>query len=240
MATNQHYYCMDEFEESAYKCPVFSHSSSSIHSILSKSFEELRFILVTIPSFEIKMKSSPAELISEAKSSTQNSKMKRAVSVLDFILRLIAVVATLASAIAMGTTDESLPFFTQFIRFRAEYDDLPTLRLFVVASAFASGYLILSLPLSILHITRSSARRTRVILIILDMVMLTSLTAASSAAAAIVYLAHKGNAKANWFAFCQQYDSFCERISGSLIGSFIAIPLFIMLILFSALVLSKR
>lgn len=40
---------------------------------------------------------------------------------LDFILRLVAIIGTLASAIAMGTTDETLPFFTQFIRFRAKY-----------------------------------------------------------------------------------------------------------------------
>ncbi|CAJ2669006.1 casparian strip membrane protein 3 [Trifolium pratense] len=178
--------------------------------------------------------------LSEQKISNQNGKMKRGVAVIDFILRLIAIVATLASAIAMGTTDETLPFFTQFVRFRAKYDDLPALRLFVVASAIASGYLILSLPFSILHIIRSSAGMTRVILIILDTVMLASLTAGSSAAASIVYLAHKGNTKANWFAFCQQYNSFCERISGSMIGSFIAIPLFIILIILSALVLSRR
>lgn len=48
--------------------------------------------------------------------------------------------------------------------------------------------------------------------------MLALLTAGASAAAAIVYLAHKGNVRANWFAICQQFDSFCERISGSLIG----------------------
>lgn len=50
----------------------------------------------------------------------------RGAAVLDFILRLVGIVATLASAIAMGTTNESLPFFTQFIRFRAKYSDLPT------------------------------------------------------------------------------------------------------------------
>lgn len=50
----------------------------------------------------------------------------RGVAILDFILRLVGIVATLASAIAMATTNESLPFFTQFIRFRAKYNDLPT------------------------------------------------------------------------------------------------------------------
>jgi len=49
----------------------------------------------------------------------------RGMSILDFIFRVVAALATLGSAIAMGTTNETLPFFTQFIRFRAQYDDLP-------------------------------------------------------------------------------------------------------------------
>jgi hypothetical protein len=53
--------------------------------------------------------------------------VSKGVSVLDLILRFIAIIGTLASAIAMGTTNETLPFFTQFIRFKAQYSDLPTL-----------------------------------------------------------------------------------------------------------------
>jgi hypothetical protein len=45
-----------------------------------------------------------------------------------------------------------------------------------------------------------------------------------------VYLAHKGNVRANWFVICQQFDSFCECISGLLIGSFAAMAIFIVLI----------
>lgn len=73
----------------------------------------------------------------EQKSSTQKGSIKRGVSIIDFILRLIAIGATLGSAIAMGTTYESLPFFTQFIRFMAKYDDIPSLRyvyLFILVS----------------------------------------------------------------------------------------------------------
>lgn len=54
------------------------------------------------------------------------SGVNRGVAILDFILRLVAIVATLASAVAMGTTNETLPFFTQFIRFSAQYEDFPT------------------------------------------------------------------------------------------------------------------
>jgi hypothetical protein len=41
--------------------------------------------------------------------------VSKGISVLDLILRFIAIIGTLASAIAMGTINEMLPFFTQFI-----------------------------------------------------------------------------------------------------------------------------
>ncbi|KAG2605312.1 hypothetical protein PVAP13_4NG101700 [Panicum virgatum] len=143
-----------------------------------------------------------------------NRGVSKGLSVLDLILRFIAIIGTLASAIAMGTTNETLPFFTQFIRFKAQYSDLPTLT--------------------------SRAKFSRLLLIFLDAVMLALVTAGASAAAAIVYLAHKGNVRANWLAICQQFDSFCERISGSLIGSFGAMVVLILLILLSAIALARR
>lgn len=51
---------------------------------------------------------------------------KRGVAIFDFILRLGAIVAALAAASTMGTSGETLPFFTQFFQFQANYDDLPT------------------------------------------------------------------------------------------------------------------
>ncbi|KAM1511936.1 hypothetical protein ACFX1Z_023557 [Malus domestica] len=59
-------------------------------------------------------------------STTASAGVNRGASILDFILRIVAFLGTLVSAIAMGTTQERLPFFTQFLQFRAEYDDLPT------------------------------------------------------------------------------------------------------------------
>lgn len=52
--------------------------------------------------------------------------LSRGISILDLILRVMAAIGTLASAVAMGTTEQTLPIFSQFI-FRAEYNDLPTL-----------------------------------------------------------------------------------------------------------------
>lgn len=69
--------------------------------------------------------------------------------------------------------------------------------------------------------------------------MLAVLTAGASSAAAIVYLAHNGNTSANWSAICQQYHKFCNHITGSLIGSFVAICVLILLIPLSGSVLSR-
>ncbi|KAH0973665.1 hypothetical protein GBA52_025821 [Prunus armeniaca] len=168
------------------------------------------------------MKAGGAIELGESKSASSTPKIERVnkgVSILDFILRIIAFLGTL---------------------FRAEYDDLPTFTFFVVANSVVCAYLVFSLALSIFHIIRSNAKRSRIISIFFDTAMLALLTAGASAAAAIVYLAHKGNAKANWFAICQQFNSFCERISGSLIGSFVGVVVFILLILLSAAALSRR
>ncbi|KAL5215316.1 hypothetical protein ABZP36_004468 [Zizania latifolia] len=137
----------------------------------------------------------------------------------------------------MGTTNETLPFFTQFIQFEAKYSDLPSLTFFVAANAVVCTYLVLDHARQyatppVHH--RSVAEYMRM------QAMLALLTAGASAAAAIVYLAHKGNVRANWFSICQQFDSFCERISGSLIGSFAAMVLLIALITLSAFALARR
>ncbi|XP_057950214.1 casparian strip membrane protein 3 [Malania oleifera] len=186
------------------------------------------------------MKAGPLELGQASRdASAPKQGVNRCISILDFILRIVGIIGTLGSTIAMGTTNETLPFFTQFIRFKASYDDLPTFMFFVIANSIVSAYLVLFLPLSIFHIVRSGATNSRVILILFDTVMLALLTAGASAAAAIVYLAHKGNSSANWFAICQQFNSFCERISGSLIGSFGGIIVLILLIILSAVAISR-
>ncbi|XP_072964431.1 casparian strip membrane protein 2-like [Typha angustifolia] len=164
---------------------------------------------------------------------------KRCLAVLDFLLRVCAFAPTLAAAITMGTTDETLPFFTEHFQFHTNFADFPALTFFVVGNAIAAGYLVLSLPLSIVAICRPQASCPRLLLLIFDLIMVALTTAAASAAAAIVYLAHTGNTRANWIAICLQFESFCERTSGAVVGSFIAVVLFMLLVLMSALALRK-
>ena len=52
----------------------------------------------------------------------------RGFSIVDLFLRILAIVGTLGSAVAMGTTDETLPFSTRAFIFQAQYDDIPAFR----------------------------------------------------------------------------------------------------------------
>ncbi|CAN6727404.1 unnamed protein product [Malus baccata var. baccata] len=139
----------------------------------------------------------PVVEATEASKPIPKIKVRKLLFVLDFTLRVVAVLGTLASAIAMGTSRETLPFAARSVRFRARYKDLPTLTNGMLKSLF-------------------------------------------SCSTAIVYLAHYGNPSTNWFAFCQQFNSFCGRISGSLIGSFVAITVLVLLIIMSSAAISRR
>ncbi|KAE8668401.1 Casparian strip membrane protein 1 [Hibiscus syriacus] len=65
-----------------------------------------------------------APLIATARD--QKSGFKKVLGIADFLLRLGAIIAALAAASTMGTSDQTLPFFAQFFQFEASYDDLPT------------------------------------------------------------------------------------------------------------------
>ncbi|KAG6396067.1 hypothetical protein SASPL_142205 [Salvia splendens] len=168
----------------------------------------------------------------------------RGMSLVDFILRFVAAVSTMGSAIAVATTSRSLPSFDNFNNFihftSRQYQDFPTFTFFVVSNAMATAYLILSLALSIFHIFKTGAKVTRTVLVILDTTIVCVLTAGASAAAAIAYVAHKGISEANWGGICERYNSLCERVSGALVGSFLGILALMLLIFFNAVALSRN
>ncbi|KAL6187708.1 hypothetical protein ACLB2K_039103 [Fragaria x ananassa] len=138
------------------------------------------------------MKTAPVLVLegSEAHKSIPKVRVSRVLSVLDFILRVVAALGTLASAIAMGTSRQTLPFVAQFARFKANYNDLPTFTFFVIVNSIVCVYLVLSLPVSIVHIIWTGAVKSRITLVIFDTAMMGLLTAGASSATAIVFLAH--------------------------------------------------
>ncbi|KAF8647446.1 hypothetical protein HU200_065356 [Digitaria exilis] len=165
---------------------------------------------------------------------------RRCLAVIDFLLRVAAFGPTLAAAISTGTADERLSVFTQFFQFHARFDDFTAFTFFVVANAIAAGYLVLSLPFSAVGIVRPKATGVRLFLLLCDVVVMCLLTAAGAAAAAIVYVAHWGSRRANWVPICMQFHGFCQRTSGAVVASFLAVLVFIVLILMAACTIRRR
>ncbi|KAJ1395534.1 Casparian strip membrane protein [Sesbania bispinosa] len=164
---------------------------------------------------------------------------KKGVAILDFILRLGAIGAALGAAGIMGNNEQILPFFTQFLQFHAQWDDFIIFQFFVAANAAVGGFLILSLPFSIVCIVRPFAIGPRLLLVIFDIVMMALVMATASSAAAIVYLAHNGSEDANWMAICQQFTDFCQGTSLAVVSSFAAAVFLICLIVVSSLALKR-
>ncbi|GLJ50280.1 hypothetical protein SUGI_1070780 [Cryptomeria japonica] len=185
------------------------------------------------------MKPAAATEIGETSSAIKGKWRRRGFGILDFVLRILAFAAILAATIAMGTTDEQLPLFTQLFQFEAKYSDMPAFTFFVIANGIAGIYLLLSLPVSIFNIVRGHTAITKLVLVILDTIMVGVVTSAASAAAAIVYLANEGNSRANWFAICQQFGSFCQQSSGAVVVSLIGVLFLILLVTLSAFTLYR-
>lgn len=59
---------------------------------------------------------------------SKRARGNRGISIIDLILRVVAIVGSFGSAVAMGTTDQTLPFITQSFRFEAQYDDFDTFK----------------------------------------------------------------------------------------------------------------
>ncbi|KAJ9184524.1 hypothetical protein P3X46_004238 [Hevea brasiliensis] len=173
-------------------------------------------------------------------STTHGGGNNKGIAIFDFLLRLGAIIAAFCAAATMVTSDETLPFFTQFFQFEAGYDDLPAFQFFVITMAIIGGYLVLSLPFSVVAIIRPHAVGPRLLLLILDIVALTLNTAAAAAAAAIVYLAHNGNQSSNWLAICVQFGDFCQKVSGAVVASFVSVVVFMLLVVISGLALRKQ
>ncbi|XP_023542035.1 casparian strip membrane protein 3-like [Cucurbita pepo subsp. pepo] len=165
---------------------------------------------------------------------------QRGLPIVDLVLRVVALMGTLCSAIVMGTANQTLPFSTQSTQFKAVYKDLPMFMFFVLANSVACAYLFISLPLSIFQMVKVASVTPRLTLLIFDTMAMALVTAGASVAASVVYLAYQGNNVVNWASFCSQFNSFCRRSSQSLIGSFGAVLVLVLLITLSAIAMSRR
>lgn len=81
---------------------------------------------VDVPEAAGRSSSSKGKLAPVAVAAATRARGHKAIAIFDLIFRICAMVAALAAAAAMGNGQQTLPFFTQFFQFQAQYNDIPT------------------------------------------------------------------------------------------------------------------
>ncbi|XP_021858638.2 CASP-like protein 1C1 [Spinacia oleracea] len=150
--------------------------------------------------------------------------MTKIKGVITFVLRLVALAATIVSTIVMGTAHDSASVLG--IKFEAKFTDSPSFKYYVIIYSIVSFY---SLVVLLLPFKKLLWRFT----LVLDMMMTLLLTSALAAALAIAYVGKKGNSHAGWLAICDQVPKFCDETSGALAVGFVAAIIYLVLLLYS-------
>ncbi|KAJ1397496.1 Casparian strip membrane protein [Sesbania bispinosa] len=140
------------------------------------------------------------------------------------LLRFLAFAATFTAVVVMVTSHEKASFFT--ISFEAKYTNSPAFKYFVIANSIVTvyGFLVLFLP------AESLLWR---LVVAMDLVFTMLLISSISAALAIAQVAKKGNNYAAWLPICDSVPKFCNEVGGALIAGFIAVIIYMILLLHS-------
>ncbi|PKA59077.1 CASP-like protein [Apostasia shenzhenica] len=138
------------------------------------------------------------------------------------LLRFMAMAAAISAAVVMGTSHETITFFS--VTLKAEFYYIPSFTFFLIAYAIAAGYSLLAL------FVPTTGLLSRWV-VIFDMLVAMLLTAAVAAAGAISHLGKKGNEHAGWLPICKQVPKYCNHVMGALISGAIALLLYAMIVL---------
>ncbi|KAJ4751693.1 CASP-like protein [Rhynchospora pubera] len=165
---------------------------------------------------------------------------------IDFLLRLLLLVAAVISLVVLVTSKESeviavLPQpFGAIIR-DAKFNYSPAFIYLVVALGVASLYSIKTMIFSCAVMSRPAPSAKILFgLIIFDILMAAIMASAVGTAGGIGYLGLKGNSHTNWVKFCDIYGKFCRHVAASIILSLFASIILVLLVVLSAYSLYKR
>ncbi|KAI3457790.1 hypothetical protein Pfo_014453 [Paulownia fortunei] len=147
-------------------------------------------------------------------------------------LRILVIAFTLAGAITMTTSEQSVTFFG--IVMEARYSYSSSFRFKVVADSVVCGLSVLSVILVIALNRPKSNPKNYFYLLLHDMVSVLLLLSGCSAAMAIGYVGRFGQAQTGWIAICDRVAKFCDKIMVSILSSFLAVICLVVLTVMSA------
>ncbi|XP_022138619.1 CASP-like protein 1E2 [Momordica charantia] len=159
----------------------------------------------------------------------------------DLILRLVALLLTLAAAVVIGADKQTKTVPLQlaaalpplYVPVTARWHYLSALVYFVVANAIGCSYAALSLLLSAVNKGRSRSLRSAII--VMDILTVALLFSGVGAAAAVGVIGRNGNSHLKWNKICNVFGRFCGQGAASLLLSLLGATSFLSLVVLAAL-----
>ncbi|GMI80066.1 CASP-like protein 1E1 [Hibiscus trionum] len=174
--------------------------------------------------------------------------MPRTLSNCDLILRVVALLLTVTSAIVLGVDKQTKIVPIQIVptlpavnvAAQAKWHYLSAFVYSMVANIIASSYAAIS-TLMVLGSRNGKARLGLAqIIAVLDILMVGILFSANGAALAIGLMGYNGNSHVRWNKVCNVFDKFCDQAAVSIVLSLLASLAFTALILLTLLTFHKR
>ncbi|XP_057800552.1 CASP-like protein 1F2 [Salvia miltiorrhiza] len=158
--------------------------------------------------------------------------LKKSLYFTELALRVVVIAFSVAGAISMVTSKESVTMFG--ITVNASYTYSSSFRYKVVADSVVCGLTVLSVILVIWLNHPKSNPKNYFYLLLNDLVSLVLLVSACSAAMAIGFVGRYGQSQTGWVSICDRVQKFCDKIMVSIVISFLAAICLFLLTLMSA------
>ncbi|KAK3189800.1 hypothetical protein Dsin_029361 [Dipteronia sinensis] len=172
---------------------------------------------------------------------------QRKVSTLDIVLRVLALILTLAAAIVLGMDKQTkivpiklivtLPPVNVPVSARWHY--LSAFTYHVVTNAIACAYAAISLLLVLANKGGKCRGGLVMVIIVLDLTMVALLSSGIGAAGSVGIIGYQGNSHVQWKKVCGVFGKFCDLVAVSLLLSLLGSLAFFLLVAFGALRLKK-
>ncbi|XVE65668.1 hypothetical protein DITRI_Ditri08aG0018500 [Diplodiscus trichospermus] len=168
------------------------------------------------------------------------------VSICDLILRVLALLLTLAAVIVLGLSRQTKVIPIQItpalpplnVAAQAKWRYLSAFVYSMVANIIACSYAAIS-TLVVLG-TRNAITGLAQTIIVLDLLVVALLFSANGAALAIGLMGYKGNSHVQWNKVCNVFDKFCDQVAVSVVLSLVGAVAFVALVAVAALTFHKR
>lgn len=143
---------------------------------------------------------------------------------LNFILRVLTALASAAAIVVIVKSNQTVSLGGRTLR--ARWKDFAAFRWFLLANAIICAYSVLAAIASLIGMCIPwgplSVNPLAWLTFLVDFLLVNALMSAAASATEVAYIGYRGQSSASWAKACPAVGSFCRRVAGALVASYIA------------------